>query len=256
MSKYKNRIGEVRYNKHGTKLEIIDYKNSKEIYVQIHDKDNFIIKTSYKAFDTGNIRSAYDKTLCGVGYLGSMKYNVNKIHDMKSYKYWSGMLKRCYSENSLEVRPVYNNCLVNEEWHNFTTFNEWFDNNYYEINNELMDLDKDILHKNNKIYSSESCIFVPHRINSIIISCNSRRGKYPIGVTTNNGKITAKYSRLQPNGKSKSISLGIFDNEIKAFHAYKEAKEKYIKEVADEYKDKIPNKLYKAMYNYKIEITD
>ena len=28
MSKYKNRIGEVRYNKHGTKLEIIDYKNN------------------------------------------------------------------------------------------------------------------------------------------------------------------------------------------------------------------------------------
>ena len=34
------------------------------------------------------------------------------------------------------------------------------------------------------------------------------------------------------------------------------AKEKYIKEVADEYKDKIPQKLYEALYAYKVEITD
>ena len=41
-----------------------------------------------------------------------------------------------------------------------------------------------------------------------------------------------------------------------AFKSYKTFKEKYIKQVADEYKDKIPKKLYDAMYRYEVEITD
>ena len=44
-------------------------------------------------------------------------------------------------------------------------------------------------------------------------------------------------------------TVGRFYNSEDAFICYKEAKEKYIKEVADEYKDKIPQKLYEALYN-------
>ena len=39
-------------------------------------------------------------------------------------------------------------------------------------------------------------------------------------------------------------------------HESTQFKENYIKQVAEEYKDKIPDKLYEAMYNYKVEITD
>ena len=37
---------------------------------------------------------------------------------------------------------------------------------------------------------------------------------------------------------------------------YNKAKEKEIKRIADEYKDKIPQKLYKALYNWEISIND
>ena len=40
---------------------------------------------------------------------------------------------------------------------------------------------------------------------------------------------------------------------------YKKFKESYIKQVADDYANKYPNfpdKLYNAMYNYEVEITD
>ena len=43
---------------------------------------------------------------------------------------------------------------------------------------------------------------------------------------------------------------------MSAFEAYKKEKEKYIKEVAEEYKSVIPTELYDAMYKYKILITD
>ena len=54
----------------------------------------------------------------------------------------------------------------------------------------------------------------------------------------------------------KRVYLGTFDSVEEAFYYYKEAKEKEIKRVADLYKDKIPTKLYVAMYNYEVEITD
>ena len=66
---------------------------------------------------------------------------------------------------------------------------------------------------------------------------------------------TNKYkSQLNHNGKK--ISLGYFNNKIEAFYAYKNAKENYIKQVADEYKDKIPKKLYNAMYKWEIGVND
>jgi hypothetical protein len=34
------------------------------------------------------------------------------------------------------------------------------------------------------------------------------------------------------------------------------AKESYIKEIADKWKYKIADKVYQALYNYKVEITD
>lgn len=45
----------------------------------------------------------------------------------------------------------------------------------------------------------------------------------------------------------------------KAFDTYKQYKEHVIKETADEYKQKysdFPQKLYNAMYNYNVLITD
>ena len=37
---------------------------------------------------------------------------------------------------------------------------------------------------------------------------------------------------------------------------YKENKERLIKEVADKYRDKIPEKLYNALINWEVEYTD
>ena len=48
----------------------------------------------------------------------------------------------------------------------------------------------------------------------------------------------------------------MFNTPQEAFQAYKKFKENYIKQVADEYKEYIPQKLYEAMYNYEVEIGD
>ena len=64
------------------------------------------------------------------------------------------------------------------------------------------------------------------------------------------------YTFDRKQNKSIHRNLGYFETPKEAFQAYKVAKENYIKQVADEYKDKIPYRLYEAMYNYEVEITD
>ena len=114
------------------------------------------------------------------------------------------------------------------------------------------ELDKDILIKGNKIYSPETCAFVPAEINGIFTKTNSKRGVYPIGVSLHKeGRFQAKVLK-----NKKQAYIGLFDTPEEAFQAYKKAKEEYIKEVADKWKDKIDPRVYEAMYNYQVEITD
>ena len=167
------------------------------------------------------------------------------------------MLERCYDSKFHEKRPTYVDCEVYEEWLNFQEYGQWFDDNYYEIKGERMHLDKDILVKHNKIYSPDTCIFVPQTINSLFIKCDKSRGESVIGTSLKNGKYRVHCSLINPEtGKSKQEHLGYYDTEVKAFEVYKYYKERNIKEVADYFKGQIPQILYNALYNYEVEIDD
>jgi hypothetical protein len=64
---------------------------------------------------------------------------------------------------------TYQDVFVCEEWHNFQVFAKWFYENYYKILGEIMNLDKDIIKKGNKIYGPEYCAFVPQTINKLLV---------------------------------------------------------------------------------------
>ena len=133
----------------------------------------------------------------------------------------------------------------------FDNFAKWHEENYYEIDNETMCLDKDILIKGNKTYSPYTCCFVPNELN-VIFSHKPRKIKLPQGVTLNNhGKYVA---RATINGKEKRI--GQYNTTEEAFQAYKVAKEAWIKEVANKYKDQLEPKVYDTLMKYEVEITD
>lgn len=144
----------------------------------------------------------------------------------------------------------YQDCYVCEEWKYFSNFKKWFDRNYVDG----YAIDKDIICKGNRCYCPEYCSFVPQRINSLVVSRQNFRGEQLIGVyKTPSNTYSAKMNTTKGN-----VSLGTFQTEEQAFNAYKSAKEEYIKEVADDYYSKglITERVYNALYNWKIEKTD
>ena len=257
-SKSIDRIGEKNYNNFGSEMIIVGYRNNKDIDVYFSQYDWIAKGVTYSSFKTGNIKCPYEKKVYGIGYLGEGKYKTIENGKLtRVYKTWNSMLQRCYNEKCQEKNPTYIDCKVTEEWLNFQNFAEWYYNNYYEIEGERMCLDKDILVKHNKIYSPDTCIFVPKKINSLFTKSDKTRGDSVIGTTPKNGKYEVQCQIFNPKiGKSKQEYLGLYDTQEKAFQVYKEFKEKNIKEVADYYKIQIPQKLYDAMYNYEVEITD
>lgn len=193
----------------------------------------------------------YVPSVLGIGYRGEgeFKTSVNGKHT-KIYQSWKGMLSRCYSTSNLKRNPCYLDKQVCKEWHNFQVFSQWMSENYNPETMKGWHLDKDILVKGNKIYSPETCCFVPPDINYIFVR-NSGDREYPIGVTYKENAFRATL-----NKKYKSHHIGRFKTPEEAFQAYKIAKEEYIKEIAEEWKNKIPNFLYLLLVNYKVEITD
>lgn len=157
------------------------------------------------------------------------------------------MLRRCYQQDSFNKHPEYQDCYTCEEWYNFQNFAEWYYKNYYEVQGEDIQIDKDILIRRNRIYSPETCILVPQTINLLFVNRRNYRGDYPIGVSKSGNKFTAMC------GYDKKVKqLGSYKTPEEAFLAYKEFKENHIKNVADRFKDVIPEKLYNALYTYEV----
>lgn len=229
---------------------IVNYESSHSVFVQFQDDYRATVHTTYQHCKNGQVKNPYHPYICGVGYVGVGDYSptINNV-DTKEYSKWSNMLERCYSDKYRHKHPTYEDCFTDEYFHNFQNFAKWYEKNYYEIENEEMCLDKDILIKGNKIYSPATCIFVPKRINSLFTKNDKYRGDFPIGVSYYEDRD--KYM-----ASCHSMFLGYYDTIELAFLAYKNYKERLVKQVADEYKDKIPKELYDALYRYEVEITD
>ena len=128
-----------------------------------------------------------------------------------AYVSWANMLKRCYSSNKQSM-TVYRDVTCCAEWLLFTNFAKWFKNNYVSGYH----LDKDLLIKGNRMYSPNTCIFLPQDINNFLILSNNSMGLLPIGVSATSGKYVA--------GMNSKGYLGRFNTPEEAHKAWQKAK--------------------------------
>lgn len=188
------------------------------------------------------------RTVYGVGYFGNGKYK-SKVRGRATLAYtkWRDMLARCYCPKYQAKKPTYVGCTVDPIWHNYQNFAEWFEgNNFKDMGYHL---DKDVLSKGNKIYSPENCCLVPPQINGLIIDSRAVRGAYPVGVKLDkrSGKFT---SQVNINGAIKH--LGTFESQQGAYKAYIQAKECYVKSKAIEWRNKIDERVFSALMNWRV----
>lgn len=186
--------------------------------------------------------------------IGEGRYKSRK--DKKAYDCWNSMMRRVYLSDKFTNWSTYKNTEVCQEWHNFQNFAEFYYDNIYKLpNSERVDLDKDILQhgQKKKIYSPDTVIFCPHSINSAIalMARRNQNSKIPIGVYQDGNAYIADcgYS-MHKRIKQR------FDNPIDAFNFYKQNKEKYIKDLAEKYREWIPKRLYDALMAYEIREDD
>ena len=229
---------------------VTKYCNSKEIYIKF-------IETGYETvvalcqIKRGTVRDRLQPSVFGVGITGEHPVRESGILT-REYYVWHNMLQRCYSSKLHQSFPTYKDCIVSENFKYFPYFKEWC-NKQVGFDNEGWSLDKDILLKGNKLYSEDTCCFVPNEINTLIINDKALRGGTPVGVNLakKTGRYLAKFKKGSANGY-----LGTFDTSEEAFYVYKLEKEKYIKKVADKWKDNIDVRVYEALMNWEVSIYD
>lgn len=244
------RVGLQNENNVGQTMTIIAYRSALDMDIKF-DGGTIVYNTSYAVFKKGGIKNLNYPSVYGIGYFGIGIYKA-KINGKftKEYSLWNGMIGRCYTEKVRIKQPTYRDVTVCEEWHNFQNFAKWFYENWKPWMDETWHLDKDILCLECKVYSPKTCCFVPQEINKIFKK-PSMSGEYPVGIRKKHGKFI---TRTTVNGIRRQVGRYLTLEE--AVCGYGIAKELWIKTIADEWKDKIDLKVYQAMYNYKVEITD
>ena len=249
---YKDCVGKVCKSSNSGDFKVLKYNDAKEVEIQF-------LKTRYETIvqlgniRNGNVKDPYAPSVFSIGIVGN-KYPISEGGTLiKEYMLWTNMLERCYSDTYKKKRPTYKDCEVSENFKSYEYLYEWCQNQV-GFANEGWHLDKDLLVKGNKVYSEDSCVFIPQEINNVLTKSTASRGEHLIGVSWH--KTKKAFIAQVGKSKGKREYLGSFNTELEAFNAYKQAKEAFIKEQANKWKGKIDNRAYDALMSYKVEITD
>lgn len=247
-------IGDTFISKKYGKIEVIDYNSAR--YISVRFEDGTVITTDGQALRNDLVANPMYPKVCGIGFTGIGKFG-SKTH-RNIYNKWNLMMNRCYSPKCQKDNPTYVDCEVAEVWWNFQNYAKDYINfiGYNNLENIEMELDKDILVKGNKLYSKETCVLVPTVIN-ISVKGYTKLNGLSIGVQYNEGNRTNPYKayckdEVRFGDRVSRRFLGGFPTIMEAFIAYKIAKEKYIKSLAERYKNSIDIRTYIALQEFEI----
>lgn len=225
--------GKTFINKQGLEYVILDYEVARNRYtrLKIQFKNTGTVKSvAAKEIRSCSIKDEYHPTVAGVGYIGRGSY-ASKGKDIVCYQTWLDMLKRCYKPKTKQTAKNYADICVWEGWYNYQVFAAWF----YEYHIEGYRLDKDLKVFGSKIYSPETCAFIPEKLNSFLT------GGLKKGVHFNKNKqkwiAQCQDGEVCSTGKKRQTYLGSFYSELEALNAYKIFKLNKLNKLREEFPD-------------------
>ena len=249
---YKDCVGKACKSKSSGDFKILKYNDSRNVVIQFL-KTGFETVARLDHIKSGEVKDPYSPSVFDVGIVGTNYPATVNGRITKEYNRWHSMLERCYSDTSKKKNPTYEGCEASENFKSYEYFYEWC-NKQIGFNNEGWHLDKDLLVKGNKVYSEDSCVFLPQEINKILTKRTTSRGEYLIGIYWS--KTHKAFKAQVRKNKGGRECLGYFATELGAFNTYKVAKEAFIKEQANKWKLQIDERAYEALMKYTVEIAD
>lgn len=163
--------------------------------------------------------------------------------DHHAYNQWKNMMMRCYSPSYQKKKPSYIGCTVCEEWLKYSVFFEWYNIHY----REGFQLDKDLLVSGNKVYSPDTCAYVPKRINLLFATHKASRSG-SIGVFPSpNGRYFVMCS-TERNGNHH----GTYDTVSEAESVYKRVKEGEVRFQATQHKDELDRVIFNYLMTWEV----
>lgn len=153
---------------------------------------------------------------------------------------------------------TYSGCTMSENFKNFQFFADWCNRQKgfgQADRGGKFPIDKDILFKGNKVYSEDTCVFVPRDVNVLLVRCNVFRGDLPVGVSLHKNKVMYRANCSDPFTEKK-VWLGSFSSPLSAFEAYKEYKELMLRKMAYKYVGVVDDRVVAALLSYNVEVTD
>lgn len=210
---------------------------SKKVPVECRKHGVFFIEPSRHISGTGCKRCGekrWGRILGGVAINGYDDY----VKKDRVYSVWTDIIRRCYDKRKQGKHKSYKLCSVCEEWLDFRNFKKWYDENYVEG----YAVDKDILIIGNKVYSPDTCCFVPKEINSMFRT--SKKRDLPIGVK----KACNRYCAIQTCGDARKY-IGSFETVEEARDTVNKVRKEHFYKIAKIYKDNggISQKVYDAI---------
>ena len=165
---------------------------------------------------------AYRKPIFGFGVNDANYITRSKIDGMEiscpAYKAWISMMKRVLDPSYLSKNPTYHNVTICDEWKSLSSFRKW----WFDHNIDGYDLDKDMV-SDKRVYSPETCVFIPKWLNNFALDKAAARGKYPIGASFHKWRGMFESSCSNPLTK-KLDHLGYFKTPEAAHLAWRTRK--------------------------------
>lgn len=236
-------IGKKFITNEGYTIEIIDVITNRNITIRFED-GNIREGVDMSSITKGKIKNLNHRSHMGIGYLGYGKYN--RKENYKYYKIWDKMLRRNYDEKTVNRRISYTKSKMCEEWKNFQNFAEWCNENYIEG----WTLDKDLLSKSEKIYSPETCCFLPNDLNNVFSIRTTKNKKLPVGVCKYKNKYRVAFSKY-----GYPAYFGDYNNIDEALNIYLKYKKEYIVELANKYKESLKSCIYEKLLKFEVRET-
>ena len=164
---------------------------------------------------------------------------------------WSAVSSRTKPNGATQQKlPNYQGVI--NQFTDFQSFVEWCHCEFGYLNKEnngrFWSLDKDILVFNNKIYSPETCCFVPNTINSLLINCTRSRGILPLGVSFR--KDIQKFSVQVADREGGRIVVNGFHDPMEAHRKYQEIKIKLFQNAIKDFQSILPYKTTQGLQRH------